>query len=355
MSIEKEVDFIIVGQGLAGSSLALELIERGQQVYVFDEPDKNHSSAVAAGLFNPITGRVMTKTWKADLLFPFLMDFYAKAEKSLAARFFYPMPLYRPFISVQEQNEWMGKSAAPGMQSYLKQVLTQSQFGDHVYDNFGGLLLAQCGYVDTNAFIRSVRGNLISRNSYAHEKFIETELTLNDTYVGYKDMKAKKVIFCNGSEALKSHFFGWLPFRLLKGETIQVQLDQNFDCIYNRGVYVVPEGRTGLYKVGATYNTKDMSLSISSGGKAELISKLNELLKQPYEITTQNWGIRPSTADRKPFLGCHPKDKTIVVFNGLGTKGVSLAPYFANQLADWLIGKGEIDKEVDIRRFKYKN
>lgn len=354
MSIEKEVDFIIVGQGLAGSSLALELLERGRTVQVFDTPDKNHSSVVAAGLFNPITGRVMTKTWKADLLFPFLMDFYSKAEKSLAACFFFPMPLYRPFISVQEQNEWMGKSTTPGMQTYLKEVLTQSRFGNHVHDDFGGLLLSQCGYVDTNAFISSVRENLVRHNSFAQEHFIETELTLDENTVVYKNLKAKKIIFCNGGEASQSRFFGWLPFRLLKGETIHVQVDQEFDCIYNRGVYVVPTDRPGRYKVGATYNTKDLSPSVSSEGKEELVSKLNELLKLPYEITTQNWGIRPSTADRKPFLGSHPDEKNIVIFNGLGTKGVSLAPYFANQLAVWLTDGGVIDQEVDIKRFKFK-
>jgi len=354
MNIENEVDFIIVGQGLAGSALALQLTDRGQKVCVFDEPDKNHSSTVAAGLFNPITGRVMTKTWKADLLFPFLMDFYSKAEKLLVKRFFYPLSLYRPFISIQEQNEWMGKSAAPGMQSYLSQVLIKSQFGHHVYDDFGGLLLSQCGYLDTNAFIDSVRENLIAQHSFVQGHFVDSDLILHKDIVVYKNVSAKKIIFCNGYEALKNRYFDWLPFRPLKGETIHVQLDHEFNCIYNRGVYVVPAGKTGLYKVGATYNTKDLSTSVTPEGKAELVGKLNELLKLPYKITTQNWGIRPSTADRKPFLGGHPLEKNVVIFNGLGTKGVSLAPYFAHQLAEWLIGKGEIDKEVDIKRFKYK-
>src|SRR6185369_14016662 len=103
MSMNREVDYIIVGQGLAGSALAIELLRRGKKIAVFDEPEKNRSSIVAAGLFNPITGRVMTKTWKADVLFPHLIAFYSGTEKVLGGRFFYPMPLYRPFISVQEQ------------------------------------------------------------------------------------------------------------------------------------------------------------------------------------------------------------------------------------------------------------
>ena len=354
MSNEREVDFIIVGQGVAGSALALELMKRDKKILVFDQPDKNNSSTVAAGLFNPITGRIMSKTWKADLLFPFLMDFYSEAEKMLSAHFFNPMPLYRPFISVQEQNEWMGKSTDAGMQPYLKQIVTKSQFGNHVYDDFGGLLLSQCGYVDTNLFIAAVRKSLIAKESFRQDCFMESELVVDSNSVSYKKNKAAKVIFCNGNEGLKSQFFGILPFRPLKGETIEVKVDHEFEIVYNRGVYIVPSGKPGHYKVGATYNPRDLSESVTEQGKKELCDKLNELLKVPFEITNQNWGIRPSTADRRPFLGSYPFEKNVVIFNGLGTKGVSLAPYFASQLSNWLLGKGEIDPEVDINRFKFK-
>jgi glycine/D-amino acid oxidase-like deaminating enzyme len=354
MNARKEVDFIIVGQGLAGSVLAVELLRREKKVFVFDEPDKNYSSSVAAGLFNPITGRVMTKTWKADLLFPFLFNFYVNAEKNLGGHFFYPMPLYRPFKSVQEQNEWMGKSTDPGIQGYLKKILLQAEFGEHVHDTFGGLLLSQCGYIDTNLFIKLVSAALLKQESFSQEYLVENEVQIGDDFVCYRNLKARKIIFCNGNASYKSHFFSWLPFKPLKGETINVRIDREFKCIYNRGVYIVPTDKSGLYKVGATYETQNLTEAVTEVGRSELSEKLSELLKLTFEITTQNWGIRPSTADRKPFLGCHPQEKKVVIFNGLGTKGVSLAPYFANQLANWLLGQGEIDQEVDIGRFKFK-
>ncbi|MBK5278463.1 MAG: FAD-dependent oxidoreductase [Bacteroidia bacterium] len=352
MSIERTVDFIIVGQGLAGSVLAIELLNRDKNVLVYDLPDKNNSSTVAAGLFNPITGRIMTKTWKADLLFPFLIDFYSQAEKKLNSHFFHPMPIYRPFISIQEQNEWMGKSGEARIQPYIKQIISKTQFGDHVHDDFGGLLLSRCGYLDTNLFIDTVRKSLITRDSFRQEYFNENELVIDQDSVSYGNVEAEKIIYCNGNEGLKSRVFGSLPFKPLKGETIHVKIDQELERIYNRGVYIVPSGKAGQYKVGATYNPRDLSESITELGRNELSYKLRELIKLPFEITNQNWGMRPSTFDRRPFLGCHPLEEKVVIFNGLGTKGVSLAPYFANQLADWLLGHGEIDREVDIKRFK---
>jgi glycine oxidase len=76
------------------------------------------------------------------------------------------------------------------------------------------------------------------------------------------------------------------------------------------------------------------------------------LLKVPYKIISQDWGFRPTTPDRRPILGCLHGSENVVIFNGLGTKGVSLAPYFSGQLMDWLLGETEIQSEVNINRFK---
>ncbi len=54
-------DFLIVGQGLAGSLLAWELMQRGAKVLIVDNGMPN-ASQVAAGLINPITGMRFAKT-----------------------------------------------------------------------------------------------------------------------------------------------------------------------------------------------------------------------------------------------------------------------------------------------------
>ncbi|HEX6222999.1 MAG TPA: FAD-dependent oxidoreductase, partial [Chryseolinea sp.] len=80
MGATKQIDFIIVGQGLAGSALALQLLKRGKKILVIDRVVPNTASRVAVGLFNPITGRHMIKTWMADKIFPYLHHFYRDAE-----------------------------------------------------------------------------------------------------------------------------------------------------------------------------------------------------------------------------------------------------------------------------------
>ena len=344
-------DYIIVGQGLAGSCLALQLLKNERKVLVIDKGDPQRATHVAAGLFNPITGKKMTGTWMADVLFPYLHQFYQEAEQRTGSSFFSSLPLYRPFISIEEQNEWMGKSVESTLAQYIEQVYTTPFEPTHVKNNFGGLLLKQCGYLNTVKFSHAVRNYLRSQATLLEEDFLEPELEIQGDVVSYKGFHAKKIIFCQGESVHASKLFSWLPIRPLKGETLTIQTSENISTIYNRGVYLVP----GIWKVGATYAFHDTSRTVTSEGRNELVEKLHDLINFPYTIINQAWGMRPTTPDRRPILGPHPEYPAVVIFNGLGTKGVSLAPHFSNVLANWLENNGPINKEVDIHRYKHYN
>ena len=347
------VDYIIVGQGLAGSALALRMMEHGKSFIVFDEPALNRSSAIAAGLYNPITGKLMTKTWMAEKIFPELLQFYTRAEKILGHRFFYSQPIYRPFLSFAEQNEWMGKSVDHALRDYIQEVFTQSRYGNQVRDPFGGIVLKECGYLDVLSFLHHVRNQLLSALAYVPEWFDESQLEIKPQGgVRYKNTDAGKIIFCSGTALHQSTTVGNVPIRLLKGETLVIESEEKLELIYNRGVYMVPMHEKNRYKVGATYESRLLTPETTGAGREDLQHKLDELLKVPYRIISQDWGFRPTTPDRKPILGNHPISENVIIFNGLGTKGVSLAPYFSGQLMDWLLGKTEIQPEVNINRFK---
>jgi glycine oxidase len=344
-------DYIIVGQGLARSCLALQLMQRGKQILVIDKHQENAATQVAAGLFNPITGRNMKKTWLADVLFPYLHDFYNQAEQITGRSFFYPMNLYRPFVSIEDQNEWMGKSADPSMSEFVENVHTTPIEVTQVRNEFGGLVLKQCGYLNTIDFSKAVR-NYINENAVLlDENFIEEDLHIDSDYVTYHTYQAKKIIFCSGESVQTGKLFSWLPIRPLKGEVLTIKTNEAISKIYNRGVYVVP----GIWKVGATYQFQDTTRTITQEGLKELLEKLNELVAFSYEVIGQSWGMRPTTPDRRPILGPHPEHKSVVIFNGLGTKGVSLAPYFSHVLTEWLEKGSPVNKEVDIQRYKHYN
>ncbi len=346
-----EVDYLIVGQGLAGSVVALTLLKKGCSIRVIDnQTDQISSSMVAAGIFNPITGKEMKKTWMADTLFPKLHSFYQEQERLLGARFFYPMEIYRPFLSVQEQNDWIAKSALPGYNQYIRNISSTSRYGAFVYDAFGGIELRQSGYLDVKGFLKSTKAYLEQHQMFEDGVFDESVLTLQADGIRYENIAARKVIYCNGRAAMNSAYFSWLPFRPVKGEILLAEFASPLDRIYNRGVFMVPNP-DGLSRIGATYDWRNLNNEPGEAGRKELLEKLNKLTPMSFEIKGQIAGVRPATKDRKPFIGVHPRHKPLCIFNGLGTKGVSLAPYFAENFIDFLERKVELAPEVNIFRY----
>lgn len=346
----RKVDYLIVGLGLAGACLSIHLLRRKKSILVIDQPRNNRSTVVAAGLMNPIAGKMFAKTWYAEKLFPYSRAFYNDLERQVNRRLFFPMPLYRPFKGAEEQNEWMGRSTQPEMKEYIEEIFLKPAFSEEVFDPFGGVLVRQSSYVDTNEFLEGVRTLLKVENAYEEALFNDHELDAIEPQIVYHNIRAKKLIHCGGTDDTRSRYFSWLPIIPLKGETLLVEMSP-LKRIYNKGVYVVPAVGKGRYHVGATYDFKVTS-GVTSLGRIELESRLRELIRLPYEIINQDWGIRPTTHDRKPILGPHPSHENLVIFNGLGTKGVLSAPYFSAHLAAWLEGEGEIIPEVNIRRYK---
>ncbi len=351
LALEKRIDYIIVGMGLAGACLAIQLLKRGKRIFIYDLPGQNRASRIAAGLFNPITGKRIVKTWKADILFPYLNTFYSDVEKQFGIQFYYPKPLYTPFRSIEEQNEWMARSADKSFSDYLLKVESKATYSAEVRDPLGGILLAQCGYINTNRMLEAVRNHLTNSGCYREEEFNDDFLQEDKSGVRFKDLVADKVIFCTGIHALGGKFFDWLSLKPLKGEVLTIKTSSSLNRIYNRGVYLI-ESEEMKYKVGATYDLSNLEENTTEKGRSELENKLEDLLAMSFEVTHQDWGIRPSTTDRRLFVGEHPGWKNILIFNGLGTKGVSLAPYFSGQLADYLTSRGNLDEEANINRVK---
>lgn len=262
------------------------------------------------------------------------------------------MDLYRPFASVQEQNEWMGKSADKMYIPYIKQISTRSVFPESTNDPFGGLVLKHCGYINTMSYLGAVREYVGTHGHYRRATFDEGDLTADKNSVAIEGFKASAIIFCQGIQGMAGKRFKGLPIRPLKGEMLDIKIDFEKDVILNRGVYMVPAGAPGKYRVGATYRFNDNSACVTKPGKQELEQKLKALISIPYEVVGQEWGIRPTTTDRRPLLGSYPESDRFVIFNGLGTKGVSLAPYFSEVLIRWLENEGPLNKEVSVTRYK---
>ncbi|MCH7400644.1 NAD(P)/FAD-dependent oxidoreductase [Belliella kenyensis] len=345
-----EVDFLLIGQGIAGTVLSYRLIKSGFKVMVLDLPEQNLSSRIAAGLYNPVTGRKMVKTWNADLLFPEIETLYSELEEVLGEKFLYSCGIYRPFLSIEEQNEWMGHSGEDKFKVFIGEIATTSKYKE-LEDQFGGVLLTHAGYLDVNTMLDAYTSYLMNINSIRLESFEEAFVQIQDDVIQYKDISANAIVYCNGLGSMKSKYFSYLPFAPVKGEILDI--DQLFHPkeVINRGVFRITLP-SGLLRVGSTYSWHDLEEGPTERAKNEILERLDNLMSiRQREVVNHKVGIRPATKDRRPFLGKHPKHDSVYIFNGFGAKGVSLIPYYSKMMVDLLIKKNEPHSDVNISRF----
>lgn len=342
-------EYLVIGQGLAGSALALKLLTRNRSFLVVDAGANNTSSRIAAGLYNPITGKLLTKTWNADQLFPQLTTFYQHAEKITRQNFLVQAPIYRPFLSHSEVNDWTGKSSYPEYEPYIQEIKTSSAY-PYLKDPIGGIVLRQTGHLQTNAYIEAVRTLLIEHQKFRAVTIEYSQLKVDAEGVEYNGERFGKVIFCPGAEL--PPWFNWLPIKPLKGQTLTIELglEPSPAEVINRGIYLVPQTE-GNYRLGATYE-HSTEPGITESGKEELLGRFGELFYPSPKVIRQDWGFRPTTPDRRPIIGTHPAFKSMAIVTGLGTKGVSLAPFCAEELLNSLENGIPVNKMVDIERYK---
>jgi glycine/D-amino acid oxidase-like deaminating enzyme len=334
--------YTIVGQGLAGSILAYMLMQEGQNVQVIDSETIPSSSKVAAGLYNPVTGRKLVKTWLADDIFPFLEDFYPQLEKELNAKFFHPIPIYRPFVNEDSQKYFKSDHVPDDFSDFATLEFANTNHQNIVNSQLGGVTTKHSGWVDLKVMLEAFReylAPLTPRGGVYESDF-------NSPSGG-----GGAVIYCEGFNAIHNPYFNYLPFSPVKGELLDIEI-QNTDVqeVINQGAFVIPLGGDA-YRLGATYSWHELDFVPTEQGKADLVEKYQKLMKPEMKILSHRAGVRPATKDRRPFIGMHPEFENIGIFNGLGSKGVSLAPFFAKQFVDFLVNNKELHPEVNINRF----
>ncbi|MFZ6050409.1 NAD(P)/FAD-dependent oxidoreductase [Halocola ammonii] len=351
MSQPERYDFLIVGQGLAGTVLGHELQRRGYSVFFIDKGHAEAASYAAAGMWNPIVFRRLNKSWRADDLIPVADDFYKDLEKKLSATLRFPKNIARVFPDNEAANDFHARSAEPGFEHFLKTTSIPEVDADFTFQHGYGVV-EKAGYLDLRVLLKKYREWLKSENLIDESEFEFEALKLMPSGAQYGSLEAGKIVFCEGHLGTDNPYFGYLPLHKNKGELLTVKIaGLSHRSIVNNGQFLLPVG-DDLYRVGATYEWKSADLTTSDEAREKLLSRLREVVKAPIEVIEHRAGIRPTTQDRRPLIGAHPNNERLMLFNGLGTKGVMNAPYFAINFCDWVQGKSELDSEVDIGRFR---
>jgi len=347
--VKKNYEFVIIGQGIAGTVLSWYLIEKNLNFLIINDPKKASSSSAALGVYNPITGKRFVETWKAKELINKTEKFYKKIENKLKTKILYKKNIYRPFHNNKNINDWQMKLESRTFKKYIKKLDIKSRY-NLMNDDLGGIITKKSGYIDVTKFIKLSKKYLKSNNHYKEIKIHPNDIVIKKKFIEFDKIKTRNLIFCIGSDQNTNRFFSWLPFNLVKGETIDIEMKIRLKEIIQKSILIIPTNKN-LYKIGSTYEWNDFENKNTIKGINELKNKISAILDSKYNIINKKFGIRPASKDRRAFVGFHPQYKNIGIINGLGSKGVSLAPYCAENLLENILKNKLIDNEINIKRY----
>lgn len=337
---------LIIGGGVAGLSLGHQLEQKGVDFLILTEQE-NHSTRVAAGMINPFVFRRMLKSWQADTLIPYLNTFYRDLEEKTQEKFFHHIPIRRLFSSEEEANLWKERSEDDNYKHYVQ--LDVRPHPSYAKDTFGQGYVLKGGYIHSATFLRANRQyfeekGLLKYASISYEDLnIETKTYQGESY--------DKILFAEGYKGKENPWFNYLPLGQTKGELLDISSNElREDEILNRKCFVLPVGDKH-FKLGATFDWNTTDLTPTESKKQELLEKYAINSTAEFTINEHITGIRPTSPDRRPFLGEHPKHKGLFIFNGLGTKGYMLAPYLSEHLLQHIFEGVDLIDEVNIQRF----
>ena len=332
-------DYLIIGQGLAGSLLAWELLQRGCNVMVIDNGLEN-ASQVAAGLINPVTGMRLVKSADVEHLLPSAMRCYEHLSQFFKQDFYIEKPMLRLLnneLLLANAHKRLADSAYNG---YVKTIINTPA---HPY-----LEQQQTGYLQTRLLLSCLKKYFIERGCYRQTAVNNQDIQLQPS-LSWQDMSFKKILFCEGHHATHNPWFSWLPFQPVKGEILTLQHQSPLpDVIYNFGDWLIPLDKQRI-RLGASFDRVHLNTEPTLYAKTALLQslKLSSLDLPELSIIDHQANIRPCTLDKQPFVGEHPTLPQLAIFNGFGAKGSLQIPKLTQLFADALQNNCPYPSSID--------
>jgi len=346
-----DIDVLIIGQGLAGSLLAWELMHRGCNALIIDNGRQN-ASQVAAGLINPVTGMRFVKSTDVDKLLPAALTCYAGLADFFQQDFYHEIPMLRIFRTSGELYNCKKRFNQPGYENYLGSVTERNKTIKNLKTPFGFLEQKQTGYLATRPLLSCLKDFFIARNCYRCCDFDYRDIRLSPL-LQWQDITAKQIVFCEGYQTQKNPWFSWLPLQPVKGEILTMQHATDLpDKILNFGNWLIPLNDRNI-RIGASFDHDNLNIEPTVQARDALLNSLKTIAPTVQAIPMdQQAGIRPCTQDRQPFIGKHPHYRQIAIFNGFGAKGSLQIPWYAHHFADLLLKGTTLLNTCNIARYE---
>ena len=343
------MDVLVIGHGICGAWLGYYLEKAGIPFHVIDEQKENTASRIASGVINPVTGRRLVKTWMIDTLLPFCRDAYASATRETEIELFRQIPLIDFHSNLQRKKIFAERMEESEI--YLRSDIEDETWTEYFNTQDGYGIIEQCMLVNMRAFIDARKEHLVELQQFTSDAFDAAAMQIEKEKVTYQGRKYNKIIFCDGVRGFSLPWFTNLPFANCKGEALWLQIPElPSSYLFKKSITLVPWEKD-IFWAGSSYEWSFEDPGPTALFRERCIGLLKNWLKSSFRVVDHKAAIRPATLERRPIVGFHPQHPTIGLLNGMGTKGCSLAPYFARSLTENLQHGTPLHPEADITRF----
>jgi len=339
------VEYLIVGDGYAGTFFAHQLIKNKKKFKLFSEGKKS-ASHISAGVCNPVVLKRFNKIWKAEEELDYLHQIFQEMEEYLGKNYLISSPVVRVFHDEEEKKSWLKKSEQPELKPYLNQNILHLKTVENPY---GAASVNHSLRLNVAEYFHDFINYLKRTESLEEECFDYHRLNLAEKK--YKNIHFDKIIFAEGVAVNQNPFFNFVPVRPNKGHRLSVELSHpSEDFIIKKRFFLFPTS-PNEYFYGATYDRENSQLTVETSKVEELKSSLQEIYSEDFRVKDVFVGFRATTPDRRPILGAHSQYSFLYILNGLGSRGALNGSFFSKTLFDFIENQQELSPEIDVKRY----
>lgn len=345
-----DVDYLIVGLGISGTLLSRNLINEGKSVIIIDQHNPASSSRVAGGIINPVTGKRIVRSWMIEQLLPFARNIYRKIEQEWNVSLLTETEILEFFPSIDSRSAFIDRLQDEA--EFLSEAADAEKWRQYFQFNYGIGKIAPCLLLDIKTMLDACRVQMVEKGLLFSEAFRWEDCRIEKSGISWKTIHAQKIIFCDGVAGANNPYFDKLPWSRDKGEAIIASIPGlPRTPVFKYGALSVVPWQDNLFWIGAAHDWKFTDMAPSELFRKKVEEQLNSWIKMPFTIVDHIVAQRPANLERKPFVGLHPMQPAIGIFNGMGGKGFSMAPYFAQQFTQYLVAGTPVQPDVEVSRF----